>query len=188
MALDLSSAPVAPPRRTPGTKAAQSKPQTAQVIGYTNPKTKEREEAANGLFQLAGFGLILTKNYADAGAIGKHSPKISHELALLSEKNDGVAHILDYLTEAGPYAGLITAVMPLTLQLLVNHKILKAEGMSGAGVVSPEALSAEVRADMARQTAEAVRSQQKAENELRQLAAEASANGAVPQPEYNYPA
>jgi hypothetical protein len=170
MALDLSSAP--PPRKTGVVKAAQGRATPAQIISYSNPKTKGREDAANGIFQLAGFGLIMTKNYADAGALGKHSPKISHELALLSEKNEGVGRVLDYMTEAGPYAGLITAVMPLVLQVMVNHNMLKAEGMPGAGVVAPAALEAQVKADMARQTAEALKAQREAEAELRTFAEE----------------
>lgn len=172
MALDLSSAPTAPPRKGTTARAVQSKSTPAQINSYVSPKIAAREEAANGIFQLAGFGLIMTKNYADAGALGKHSPKVSHELALLSEKNEGVGKILDYMTEAGPYAGLITALMPLVLQIMVNHNMLKAESLAGSGVVAPEALSAQVKADMARETAEALKAQRAAEAEVRMYAAE----------------
>lgn len=176
MAVDLSSAPKAPPRN-----ARQSRPTTNVVDSYRSPKAKDRQDAADGIFQLACFGLVMGHQYADAGAIGKYGPNIAKELATLADKNDGVAKLLDYLTEAGPYAGLITATMPLVIQLMVNHKMLKAEHVAGAGIVDPAALSAEVRADMARQTAVALRKQQEAEAELRNLAAETkSANGENP--------
>jgi hypothetical protein len=173
MALDLSESRIkaaTPPPRKSAPTARQTKATPAQVQSYVSPKQKDREEGANGLFQLAGFGLIVTKNYADAGAIGKHSPKISHELAVLADKNEGVAKFLDYLTEAGPYAGLITACMPLILQIMANHNMIKAEALAGSGVVAPAALEAGVKADMARQTAEALREQREAEEELKMYA------------------
>lgn len=174
MALDLSNVATAPPRKTTATArrttttAGPAQPQTL----YASPKAKDREEAANGIFQLAGFGMIVTKNYADAGALGKYGPGIAHELAGLAEKNDGIAKILDYMGEAGPYAGLITAVMPLILQIMANHNMVKAEALAGAGVVAPAALSATVQADMARQTAEALKAQRDAEAEIRNIQAD----------------
>lgn len=168
MALDLTSAPKAPPRVTKSRAVTPG----GKTSNYVSPKTQEREDAANGLFQLGGFGLIVTRNYADAGALGKYGPGISHELALLSEKNEGVAKVLDYLTEAGPYAGLITAMMPLVLQIMANHNVIKPEAVAGAGVVHPDALSAQVKADMARATGEALRLQREAEQELATLADE----------------
>ena len=163
MPVDLSQAVIAPPRATrTGTSPAKRE----------SAKLTERREAAEGIFQLAGFGCIIMRQYADAGAIGMHSGPIVNELVTLSEKNEGIAKVLDYLTEAGPYAGLIVAIMPLALQIAANHKVIKAELTAGAGVVPPEALESQVRADMARQAAEALRAQQAAEAELRELSAQ----------------
>jgi len=140
-------------------------------------KLAERREAVDGIFQLAGFGCIMMRQYADAGAIGMHSPPVATELVALSEKNESIARALDYLTEAGPYAGLIVAVMPLVLQIAANHGIVKAELVGGAGIVPPAALESQVKADMARQAAEALREQQRAEQELAALAAELTPPG-----------
>jgi hypothetical protein len=156
----------APPR---GASAKTSQRNTQANAAASQNKTSAREEAANGVFQLAGFGCVIAKQYADAGAIMEHGGTISHELAKLSEQNDGIAKGLDYLINAGPYAGLITAVMPLALQIMANHKMIKAEYVAGAGVVPPEALASRVQADMARQTQMALREQQKAEQELAAL-------------------
>lgn len=162
MALDLSSAPTAPPRASRG-KRVPSKPSTGSV---SQTILEKREEGAKGIFQLAGFGLIVTKQYADAGAIAKHGANISHELAALADKNDGVAKLLDYFTEAGPYAGLVAAVMPFALQIMANHNMIRADMVSGAGVVSPDALTAQIQAEMAKERAEALKAQQEAEMEL----------------------
>lgn len=158
MALDLD----APPRKAAARQARMPKAPS---------KTSAREDAANGIFQLAGFGLILGRQYADAGAINMHGAPIAHELATLAESNDGIAKGLDYLLEAGPYAGLITAVMPLALQIMANHKVIRADLIAGGGVVPPEALEAEVKATMARQASEAIKRQHEAEAELRAMAA-----------------
>lgn len=161
MALDLSG-PVAPPRQT---KAAQA--QTRKVSG----KLAERKEAVEGFTQLIGFGCVVMRQYADAGAIGMHAPPVIDELVTLSDKNEKIGKALDYLTETGPYAGLIIAALPLVTQLMANHGLVKAELVSGMGVVPPQALESQVRADMARQAVEALRMQQEAEQELATMAA-----------------
>jgi hypothetical protein len=60
--------------------------------------------------------------------------------------------------------------MPLALQIAANHGIVKAELVAGGGVVPPQALESQVRADMARQAAAALRAQQEAESELAAMA------------------
>ena len=161
MALASMSDFKAPPRA-----AATAKRESAAKATAVKGKTAAREEAANGIFQLAGFGCIITRQYADAGAINLHGAPVAHELALLAEKNASIGKGLDYLMEAGPYAGLITALMPLVLQLMANHKVIRADMVSAAGVVPPEALTADVKAHMARQAHEALMAQKAAEAQL----------------------
>jgi hypothetical protein len=145
-------------------------------------KTAAREEAANGIFQLAGFGCVVTHQYADAGAISMHGPTISRELAQTAETSEPIAKALDYIMDAGPYAGLIVAVMPLVLQLMANHGVIKAELVSGGGVVPPKALESQVKADMAKQAAEALRAQEAAEEEMAILAARLAEPSAAESP------
>lgn len=153
-------------------------PRSSRAKGGNEParrlpsKLAERREAVDGAFQLAGFALIVGRQYADAGALGIHGPAISRELVDLSDKNEKIAKALDYLTEAGPYAGLIVATMPLILQVMANHGIVKAEMVATGGVVPPAALESQVKADMARQAAEALRAQHEAEAQLSALAQE----------------
>lgn len=148
-------------------------------------KQKAREEAANGVGQILAFGCMVAGQLADAGAIGLHWPNVAHECAAIAENDPKMAKGLDYLLEVGPYGNLIVVALPLVGQILANHKIVKAEALTGAGVVHPEALEADVKAQMARQAMAAIQQQRQAEEELRQMQAEMAAaqNGHAPQNE-----
>lgn len=126
-----------------------------------------RQEAVDGIFQIVGLGCIITGQYADAGAISMHGPPIAQEVASLAEKNEQIAKGVDALLQVGPYAGLVAAVMPLVLQLMVNHNVVPAEKLANANVVKPEVLEAQVKTHMARQAMEAMQAQKAAEEELR---------------------
>lgn len=107
-------------------------------------KREQREEAVRELADMASVGLMMAKQPADAGAISQHSPAIAHEIALIADTDEKIAGFLDRLSTVGPYAGLAKAVLPLALQLAVNHKRLP-ETMAGTmGVMRPDDLSAMV--------------------------------------------
>lgn len=144
-------------------------------------KREERIDGVNGIFQLAGFGCIMTGQFADAGAIEMHGNNISNEIVTLAESNAGIAKGVDMLLQVGPYAGLVTAAMPLVLQFLVNHNVLPAEKMAGFNVVRPEVLESQVKTILTKQAMEAMKAQREAENELAEMQQEmmASQNGAT---------
>lgn len=163
----------APPRTS--APAAREVVRERKQAATASKKTQERTEGLVGLVQLASFGCILRGQFADAGALGKHGPNLCVEAAKLGESNEQIGKYLDALNATGPYAGLIAAALPLTLQLLANHGKIKPEALAGAGVVSPDALAAEAKTAMMRQQAEALRMQQQAELELMALAQEMQA-------------
>lgn len=136
-------------------------------------KTESREENLVGLAGIATGVLIITKNYADAGAVDMHAAPIAHEVAVLAENDDRIANIVDRLTAVGPYAALLTAVMPLALQILVNHDRIKpsAAGLMGGKVMSKEALSAKVEADILKAQAAFMREAREAQEEAREAQA-----------------
>lgn len=133
---------------TMNTPPPAKKPTASQV--KAGKKTLERKEAIEGIFGLGIAGLTLAKQYADAEAISQHGEKIATELAVLADQNEAVGQLIDRLTEVGPYAGIIAAVSPLILQILVNHDKAKPGVM---GTVSPKLLEAKARAQI--ETAEA---------------------------------
>jgi hypothetical protein len=165
MALDLSkSASVAPPPKRTASKG------TATV--RQSMKTAEREEAVNGLFQLGAAITMFAGTPTDAATVIHHGPAISRETARIAETNESFARVLDYLTNAGPYAALLTAAMPMALQILVNHKKIPAEPFANFGVVPSETLEARMRAEAAKQQLEMIREAQAAEAEAAEMARE----------------
>lgn len=160
-----------------GVKAAAPPPKTTRAIPKApepraSAKQKAREEAANGIGQIIAFGCMVSGNLADAGAVGMHWPNMAHEAAVIADTDSKMATGLDYLLEVGPYGNFIVACLPFAAQLLVNHGLVKAEAMAGAGVVHPETLAAEVKRDMAQKAMEAMRAQAEAEAQMREMAAQ----------------
>lgn len=178
----------APPRIAGGESPASGAtrmPSARMPEKRLSAKAKAREEAANGFGQIVGFAAMAAGQFHDAGAIGMHWPGMAHEAAIVAETDEKMARALDYLLEVGPYGNLITLALPFVAQVLVNHGVLKPEAMAGAGVVHPDALTAQIKADMARKAMEALKMQQEAEEELARTRAEMMArmngNGAAPE-------
>ena len=139
------------------------------VARTTADRTKERTEALEGIGQLAQAGLIAAKQYADAGAVGLHFPRVAGELAELANNDERIAQALEPLLHAGPYTGLLMATLPLLYQVGVNHGRINPGPM---GTVPRETLSARIEAEMARAKVQALQAQKQAEQESRELQAE----------------
>lgn len=150
--MPITNAP--PPTRNIGA----AKPRPAKQA----PETREREEALNGLGQLAQVPLLATKQYADAAAFSLHWPNISKEVAKLAESQEQVAKLIDPLIQVGPYTGLITALLPFVMQLAVNHRMVAAGAL---GTVPAQSLSAQMETAMVRAELEALKTQRDAEHE-----------------------
>jgi hypothetical protein len=110
-----------------------------------------------------GQGLcIMTQQWADAAAIGRHFPPVAVELANIAESNDVVSKSIDFFIEIGPYGALITATLPLVLQILANHRVVDGSKLINHGVVPPEVLEAQMKAQAARMQVDAMLAQQEA--------------------------
>lgn len=148
---------------------AKTAPRAKPVARTSGDRIKERSEALNGIGQLGQAGLVAIKQFADAGAIGIHGPRIAHEVAELAEDNERVAQILEPLLQAGPYTGLLMAVLPMVMQIGVNHGRLAPGPM---GTLPPATLSSRIQAEIARAEVQALQAQKAAEQESRDLQAE----------------
>jgi hypothetical protein len=133
-------------------------------------KVEQRDEGLQGIAQLLQGICLITGQYADAATIGNHFPPFSRELAKIADTNETIAKPIDFLIEIGPYGALIAAGMPLIMQLLANHKVIPASGMSG--VVPPEVLESQMKAQMARMQAQAMMEQRAAIQEAKDAQAE----------------
>lgn len=147
-------------------------------MSHDGPKTKDelRQEALNGILQLTQFGCLAFGSFADAGAIGVFGPPIATEVVDLAKDNSKVAHWVDLIIEVGPYAGLVAATIPFLAQLLVNHKVFKAEQFGNAGVMPPEILDTQMRTQVLQRAAQAKREQMEAQEALHKLEEEMMAN------------
>jgi hypothetical protein len=127
----------------------------------------------------------MTGQYADAATVGMHFPPVAKELANIAETNEAIAKPIDFLIEIGPYGALIEAAIPLVMQILANHRLIKAEAMIGSNIVPPEVLEAQMKAQVMRVQAQAMRDQQAALAEAQAAQREmqemmAAQNGSVP--------
>ena len=134
---------------------------------------QKRSDAINGLWQIAGLGCVFMRQYSDAGAISMHGPIITKEVVDLADTNEQIAKSIDQLLQVGPYAGLVTAVLPLAMQILVNHKRIPVEKLPAeSGIVDPEILEAQVKTEMLRMQLEALKAQREMEKEVEAMRAE----------------
>lgn len=184
MAIDMSQAQKSGRKAPPPT--AGNSGSTRNVGGstekvYSVTAQKRIEHRAAGLmtyFQMGSFGLMILRRFADVGAIARHGEKIAMEAGKVAEEDESMAKGLDFMAKTGPYAGLLGASIPLIAQLLVNYKFMPAEAGASIGAVHPEMLEAQVKADLARQAADAIREQQEAEAEM-----EEALRASQPEPE-----
>jgi hypothetical protein len=148
-----------------------------------SPKSPKelRKEACEGILQIAQFGCMTFGLFADAGAIGFHGPPLINEAVELAEQNKTIAKRMDLLVEVGPYAGIIGVGIPFVAQILVNHGLIKAELFANAGVVHPEQLEADMKAQMMEKAMAAMNKQRETEERLmalrEEMSAKANANG-----------
>jgi hypothetical protein len=138
-------------------------------------KTAARIEGLQGIGQVIGLACIAKGQYADAAAIGTHGPNLYNEVAKLGNQYASVGKVLDYLTEIGPFAGVVGAALPLVLQIMANHGKVKPTGLANFGVVPPALLEAQAKKEAAELAKQAIRAQQEAEKEIQALQAEMTA-------------
>jgi hypothetical protein len=144
----------------PAKRPAARKPALAQT---PQSQHEAREQGLLGLGQIGQAICMMREWFADAGAIQIHWPNVARETASLADQDERVGKTIDYLISAGPYAGLLTAALPLAMQIAANHGRLDANAASGLGGVMPkEMLEARVKADMEKARAEFMRQTQEA--------------------------
>jgi hypothetical protein len=164
MPIDMSAAKAPPRKRAANTSNAKQNTLSVETMSQT-------ERRAKGLMELAQLGqgiCLMAGLYADAAAIGQHFPPVAGELANVADSSDMIAKPIDFIIEVGPYGALIAAGMPLVMQILANHRVLKADMLLSQGVVPPELLEEQMKAQVARMQLEARKQQQQAMYEAQQ--------------------
>ena len=157
------------PGTPPGPKPRGGNKSTPVPAPSSDTILRGRAEAVSGLFQMGAAVCIMVKQLPDSAAISEHGDNVSIECAKLAETDERFANVIDKLTSVGPYAGLMTAIMPLMVQLAVNHKRMEAGAL---GTVEPEVLAAKVKADMAEKRTEYLKAARQATDRANQAEAE----------------
>jgi len=141
------------PRAKPGRRAGspstgprRSRSKTAAKVDYETP-VKGLLQLPAGMLAFAGMRQPVFA--ADAAAITIHTPNIARALDELAQERPEVAAVLDRVLQVGPYGVVIAAILPLFIQLFVNHEILPAGIM---GTVKPDVLIANFMPTLERQS------------------------------------
>lgn len=137
----------------------------------TRTVNQKRVDGLNGVGQLAQGLCLMTGGFADAMAIGTHFPPLAKEVANIADSQEIVGKGVDFLIQVGPYGALIAAGMPFVLQIMANHRMIDASRLVSQGVVPPEVLEAQAKAQVAKIQAEALREQQQAIREAKEAQA-----------------
>lgn len=134
-----------PPRRKPTPSSSARKqqgPDYAQGV---------MDLCAGPMVALTLAGMRAPALLADAAAMEMHLPPIAGALGELAQTRPEVAAMLDRLMVAGPYTALVSATLPLGLQLAANHGLVKPGVF---GTVPPEQLIGEIAPPSEQQLAE----------------------------------
>lgn len=159
--------PVNIPSAPPKTRSATSRVTVPKI----DPEKiqREREEAVQGVFQILGAVCVMTGQLADAAAFRIHGPNVSHETAALSSRYEKVGNVLDSLSQVGPFTAILTATIPLFVQLAANHKRISPEKAAAFGAKTPAHLDGMMRAELAREQLEYERAMKAEEAAMAQM-------------------
>lgn len=103
-----------------------------------------------GITQLIAAPLMIVAP-EDAWALTQHAPNIVEALQVTSEVSPGLAGLLDRILSVGPWGLVITASLPLLVQVAANHKLIPGMVADALGAEDP----AKIRAALGLATARA---------------------------------
>jgi hypothetical protein len=118
------------PRKNPpkGVSAPRSK---------STYKTKTKTDYRPGFLGLAQLGAFAAGFFSplDAVSITDHAPNIAEAVQVTADNDPKFAAAMDRILSAGPYAALLSACIPLAIQIVHNHSdavtVEMVKGMGG---------------------------------------------------------
>lgn len=117
-------------RRTKAPAAPRKTAGTGTGGAAAKASTPDYRPALSGmLVQLPSFALSMLGRvdpafHADAAAVVVHGPALVDAVAETALADERLAALLDRITKVGPYGLVVTAALPLVLQLLANHQVI----------------------------------------------------------------
>lgn len=171
--------PISDPPAAPDRKRQPTTRKTGPAVQATGDE--RIADRTDKLAQWAGIpsGFLMMRGFlADAAAVGAHARGIALGVVNLGESEEKIGKVVDKLIAVGPYAEIFQAVMPLLVQIGVNHGRVPLEFGISYGAVPPSVLEAKIRTEMAEVEAAAYAAQREAEERVAQIQAEM--NGSHP--------
>lgn len=117
------------PRKNPvggGPSAPKSK------RSYTAKTKTDYRPGFLGITQMLAFGASFFSPL-DGVAIQDHAPKLADAVQVTADNDPKFAGAMDRILSAGPYAALLSATIPLVVQILHNHDKVPGEIVKGMG-------------------------------------------------------
>lgn len=129
------------PRKNPPKGVSAPK---AKSSGY---KSKTKTDYRPGFLGFAQMGAFVASFFSplDAVAIADHAPRIADAVQVTADNDPKFAAAMDRILSAGPYAALISATVPMVIQILGNHDKVPGEVVKGMGGRSKEEVIAELQ-------------------------------------------
>lgn len=129
------------PRKTP--PKGPSAPKASREY-----KSKTKTDYRPGIMGLAQMGAFVASFFSplDAVAVTDHAPNIANAVQVTADNDPKFAAAMDRILAAGPYAALISATVPMVMQILHNHdkvpgEVVKATGGRTKAEVTQELLA-----------------------------------------------
>jgi hypothetical protein len=116
------------PRKNPpkGVSAPKAK------SGY---KAKTKTDYRPGFLGLAQMGAFVASFFSplDAVAVTDHAPNIAEAVQVTADNDPKFAAAMDRILATGPYAALLSATVPMFMQILHNHDKVPGEIVKSVG-------------------------------------------------------
>lgn len=150
--------PAGTPDRSPRTRTRRrvtvAGPKPKAAARPKKPTTPDYRPGINGILQVLAAPLMVAglkspPLAADAAALVHHAEPLADALQETAEQVPAFAAVLERVLQVGPYGALLAAVMPLGMQVAVNHGLLSAEVGNALGAQDPNDLLASLRPEPA---------------------------------------
>lgn len=117
------------------------KPRKSPPKGVSGPKatraykSKSKTDYRPGFLGLAQMGSFVASFFSpiDAIAVQDHASNIAEAVQVTADNDPKFAAAMDRILSAGPYAALLSATIPMVVQILHNHDKVPGEIVKGMG-------------------------------------------------------
>lgn len=130
-------------RRAKAAGGGTRKPPPRRATRKAASKEPDYRDGVEALLQAPIFALGMLSRFSpdfglDALALSMQAPRIASAVNLIALEDAKFAAILERMLAVGPYGALFSALVPLGLQVLANHRVLAPNPQMG--IYDPEDL------------------------------------------------